>query len=232
MKWEDFSEHLTHFTKADRENVSEFWGVSLDRSTAYDAFLSILSSRRVRAAKAFGIARHDAPSDRPQRAACFSEIPLHCLDRLVDARSRLGIGFTKKFATSKGALPIWYVEKGSTQYDAVHSIMKTAKSYSAHPIWDLTPFIDTPGTTHRKTEYRFEWEREWRVIGDFDFNESDVAFLILPEEDHDRACGFFHQARDENLGPFYGCPFIDGNWGLDRIESALNDNHPHNKTDS
>lgn len=231
MKWEDFSEHLTHFTKPDPGNVSTLWGVEYDLSSAYDAFISICGSRRVRASNPFGIARRFAPEDCPQNAACLSEIPLHCLDRIVERRSRYGIGFTKEYARKHGALPIWYVEKDSEQYKSINALMKSALASdkpSAHPIWTMTPFIDAPGK-YGKAKYRFEWEREWRVHGHFDFDESDVAFLILPEKEHARACGFFHQAREENTGPFYGCPFIDGNWNLKRIEKALAENWPQNE---
>jgi hypothetical protein len=44
-------------------------------------------------------------------------------------------------------------------------------------LWNLTPFIDRvmPGT------YEWDWEREWRVPGGFQFTFDDVAFVITPE---------------------------------------------------
>ena len=65
------------------------------------------------------------------------------------------------------------------------------------------------------------WEREWRHIGDLQFSETDLAFLIIPEDLHDAARCFFDSATIENVGPNYECPFIDPYWGEDQIEAAL-----------
>ena len=217
MSWEDFSEFMTHFTKPTPPR------------SEYDNELSICGDCRLSAANAFGIARSSAPDFDSQKAVCFSEVPLHCLDRLAKRRSRYGIGFTKKFAKAKGAQPVWYVEKDSEQHKSIDQMMATARTAAtpnADPIWKLTPFIDVPGTYPTGT-YRFEWEREWRCVGDFRFDETDAAFLIIPEELHVAACEFFRDARDKHIGPFYGCPYIDSSWGLDKVTKALASRWPH-----
>lgn len=72
------------------------------------------------------------------------------------------------------------------------------------PIWSVTPFVDETGGS-----YNFEWEREWRHVGDLHFTPDDVAFLIIPEESHFYARDFFQSAEQDQLGPNYPCPFID-----------------------
>ncbi|MGO1304869.1 MAG: hypothetical protein ACTMKV_08810, partial [Sphingomonas parapaucimobilis] len=67
----------------------------------------------------------------------------------------------------------------------------------------------------------YEWEREWRHVGDLKFSELDTAFLIIPENLHEAARGFFHSARVDHVGPSYECPFIDPYWGEDQIVAAL-----------
>jgi hypothetical protein len=69
--------------------------------------------------------------------------------------------------------------------------------------------------------YLYEWEREWRHVGDLDFSETDPAFLIIPEDLHETARDFFHSAKIDDVGPSYECPFIDPYWGEDRITAAL-----------
>lgn len=217
MAWEDFSEFVTHFTKPTPPR------------SEYDNQLSICGNCHLIAANPFGIARSKAPVIDTQKTVCFSEVPLHCLDRIANRRSRYGIGFTKEFAKSKGMLPVWYVEKDSVQHNSIDQLIAMALRSAApadDPIWRLTPFIDVPGNYPTGT-YRFEWEREWRSVGDFTFDETDAAYLIIPEELHVPACEFFREARDEHTGPFYDCPYIDSSWGLDEITRALAAGWPH-----
>ena len=89
--WRDMSEYAVHFTKA------------TDRASAYDVMLSILWDGMIRAgAKALGAARQVPGLGDSQRSACFSEIPLDMLDRLIDRRSLYGIGFRQDFLTANG----------------------------------------------------------------------------------------------------------------------------------
>ncbi len=211
MAWSDFSDFVVHFTRP------------TPPASEYDNQLSILGSLRLEARSAFGIARNDAPLEQPQKTVCFSEVPLHCLGRVAARRSKYGIGFTKSFARSRGALPVWYVEKDSLQHRAIEKLIIRARSSEApenEPIWGLTPFIDAPGTYPTGT-YRFQWEREWRCIGDFPFHESDVAFLIIPQDLHGAARKFFDDARKENTGPAFDCPYIDSSWDQAMIEGAF-----------
>ena len=91
------------------------------------------------------------------------------------------------------------------------------------PIWALTPFIDFTG---RHGSYFFEWEREWRHVGNLIFYPEDVAFLIMPEEFHESAVDFFKEIRRENTGPAYFCPYIDANWSRERCAAALRAGSP------
>ena len=90
----------------------------------------------------------------------------------------------------------------------------------AAPVWNLAPFVDLPGTYGVST-YLFEWEREWRHVGDLPFAETDPAFLIIPETLHDAARAFFASAKLDHVGPSYECPFIDPYWDENKIEAAL-----------
>lgn len=207
MAWEDFSDYVTHFTK------------SVPPRSDYDNQLSILFNGRIEARNAFGIARASAPPEESQKAVCFSEVPLHCLERIANRRSRYGIGFSKDFVKSKGVGPIWYVEKDSDQHKAISQLIERACS-ADDPIWSMTPMIDVPGDYPTGT-YRFEWEREWRKIGDFVFEPHDAAFLVIPEELQGAAREFFRQAELDNSGPSFDCPFIDSSWSFEEINDVL-----------
>lgn len=210
-EWHDMSDYVVHFTK-------EYGGKS-----AYDNVMGILFYRVLHAVNPFGIMRNRASNSDSQRAACFSEIPLHLINRLAQRRGLYGVGFTKRFLLEHGGGPIWYVEHRSPSEQVIQRLITEAlgsTSSQTHPIWHITPFIDSPGD-YPGGSYRFEWEREWRIVGDLHFTENDVAFLIIPEELHGFAQGFFQDAYENNTGPAYFCPFIDALWGLDRVRQAL-----------
>ncbi|WP_274423902.1 abortive infection system antitoxin AbiGi family protein [Chelativorans sp. YIM 93263] len=203
--WKDMSKYVVHFAK---ENPPR---------SAYDNAISILYERRIIAKNAFGAGRHLAPA---RKSVCFSEVPLHHLKRLADVRGQHGIGFRKEYVVERGGGPILYAYKDTIQAKAVNAMVHAAVNEPSSPIWDVAPFVDLPGT-YGKSKYLYEWEREWRHVGNLHFAETDPAFLIIPEDLDDIARGFFASAKLEHVGPSYECPFIDPYWGEDKIEAAL-----------
>ena len=194
-----------------------------DRSGFYP-WRDILGARKLRAgAKPLGAARNVEGVKESQRVVCFSEIPLDMLNRLVERRSLYGIGFRKEFLIARGGAPLWYLDDKGEQAQLIRAQVRQRERTgvdTADPFWKLTPFIDHPGF-YKGREYRWEWEREWRVIGDLPFEIEDVAFLFLPEEEHEKARQWFADVEFEHTGPAYFCPYIDPRWPLDRIEDAL-----------
>lgn len=207
--WLDMSDFVAHFTMAGPAN-----------RRPYDNIMSILGGRKLKALTPFGAAR----TMPRQEAICFSEVPLGLLGRLAQRRSRFGIAFTKQFLTDNGGSPIWYLEKDGPQHEALERLLVNAKQTGeGHPLFEITPFIDVKGD-YPTGSYRWEWEREWRVVGDLSFGEDDVAFLFLPEEDHGAAWSFFAEiVFEQHLGPSYTCPFLDPTWDSTRIRSELED---------
>lgn len=203
--WKDMSKYVVHFAKESK------------LGSAYDNAIAILYERRIAAMKAFGAGRH---LPHAKRSVCFSEVPLHHLKRLADARGQHGIGFRKEFLVERGGGPILYAYKDTPQAQAINALVHGAAGDPAAPVWNLAPFVDLPGTYGVST-YLFEWEREWRHVGDLPFAETDPAFLIIPETLHDAARCFFASAKLDHVGPSYECPLINPYWSEDKIEMAL-----------
>ncbi len=203
--WDDMSNHVVHFSKAEKN------------LTAYDNMLSILAHGRIEARNRFGIARKKTNTPK---SVCFSEIPLHKLSRIAMKRGPYGIVFSKEFLVKKSAGPILYAYKSTKQRASASALMELAAGDPDHPFWQLAPFIDAPGT-YGTGQYFFEWEREWRLAKDLDFEPNDAFFLIIPEDQHELARSFFDNAEAENIGPNYTCKFIDPYWDLEKISSAL-----------
>jgi hypothetical protein len=241
--WSDMSEFVVHFTKPiapskivvpkrrDQrrpsfvEIIGEIRAMQQKRDpSGYYPWIDILGEGRLKPGdKALGAGRNLAEVRDLHRVVCFSEIPLDMLDRLIERRSLYGIGFRKDVVVAKGGAPLWYLDKDGVQAKIIQQQIRTAIAGGVDPgdqIWQLTPFIDNPGN-YPGRNYRFEWEREWRVVGDFTFTPDDVAFLFLPEDDHDKTRQFFADVQVENSGPSYLFAYIDPRWDLDKIEKAL-----------
>ena len=55
--------------------------------------------------------------------------------------------------------------------------------------------------------YDFAWEREWRVVGDLEFEPKDIVSVILPEDDQDEQRRFLKR----------GVPVISPGWTAEQI---------------
>ena len=207
--WSDMSKYVVHFTKGGSDDDD------------YNAMMGIWGNEVLVPASRFGIGRRTAPTGTEQEAVCFSEIPPGQWDRLFERRgTKYGLAFTKQFILSRGGGPFWYVWRNTPHWKTLRNMMRAAKEKADAPIWNLTPLIDAPGE-YRDRDYLFDWEREWRHVGPMGFEPDDVAFLLIPEEHHSDACSFFENARSENIGPAYFCPYIDPSWDRDRILKEL-----------
>jgi hypothetical protein len=208
--WRDMSEYAVHFTKAS------------GTTSAYDVMLKILWEGRIEPTGPLGAARNLTELAESQRSACFSEIPLDLLARLIARRSLYGIGFRQDFLGDHGGARVWYLDKGGAAAEAFKETVRAAMTGGIDhddPVWRVTPFVDYPGD-YGGTQYRFEWEREWRVPGGLPFGPADVAFLFIPEAFHGAARSFFEAHLEENTGPAYLCPYVDPTWDMARIQAA------------
>lgn len=209
--WRDMSDFLVHLT----DDV--------------DRLGRVLGEGRIAATGPFGAiwnweSFHGEVAPGTQRSVCLSEIPLDYLGRLVARHGAYGVGFSKSIIVARGGTRVWYLERGSRMGNVFFNMVKktayprTADFDPADPLWALTPFVDYVSDGSTGTPHAFEWEREWRHPGDLAFGVADVAFLFMPEEQHDRA--------RQSLSIHYGDPalvpqLIDASWGEDRLQDAL-----------
>lgn len=207
------SEHVAHFTK-------EWAGASAFRNLMQILYRGKLSP----GPSGFGSARNLAWLGDIRRAVCFSETPIPYLGRIAERRSQYGLGFTQKFVAERLGARVWYLDVGSAHEQVWMQIQaeREARMDPNDPFWGLATCVDRAGQ-HGHRRYEFEWEREWRVVGQhgLEFHVEDVAFLFLPESEHLAADGFFRDFFDRLERPSYQCPFIDPLWPPARIEEAL-----------
>jgi hypothetical protein len=202
--WSDMSPFVVHFTS------KSGWGNA--ETIAAHNLQTILKKRQIEARNAHGAGRQHPASPK---VACFSEIPVHQLSRLAERYGEHGLGFHKKLMVEKDGGPVLYAYKGTPHAVAIQEAVDFAKDDPSHPIWKIAPFVASPGH-YGDTKYFFEWEREWRVPGDFDFSFPDVAFLIVPEAEHADASKWLRtEIADHEFR------LVDPRWGRDRGRIAL-----------
>ncbi|MGF1758761.1 abortive infection system antitoxin AbiGi family protein [Photobacterium sagamiensis] len=185
-------------------DISEYLIHLVGKDDSYNQIMSILSAGVIKAKKSFGFKSFL----HKKKSICFSEIPPKYLAKLVKRRSNFGIAFKKQKLLGSGAQRVWYVDKGSVQHNALNQLYNLSTEDIEHQLEVIFPFIDIAGE-YENSSYQFQWEREWRLLGDFCFKPDDVAFLIIPANRHQDARGFFNYAEAENLGPNYQCRYID-----------------------
>jgi hypothetical protein len=209
--WRDMSEYAVHFTKPSAT------------ASAYDVVIKILWEGKIYATGPLGAARNLTELGDSQKSACLSEIPLDLLARLIERRSLYGIGFRQDLLAARGGARVWYLDKDTPAANSFQDVVREAMAGGidlSDPIWKITPFVDYPGD-YGGTQYRFEWEREWRVPGGLAFSVNEVAFLFIPQELHGAARSFFEEHLAAGSGPAYLCPYVDPRWDMPRIQAAF-----------
>ena len=157
-KSRDLSEYLVHMT------------------TSPQALASIITSGRVEARNRFGIGRGLDMVANKHESTCFTEMPLSELGRLRDRGKSWGIAFKRDFVLQHGGQRVWYLDINNRPYQALLELKEAAYKNRdwSNPVWNITPFVDQ----RNPVSYAFEWEREWRVVGDLRFDLEDVVLLI------------------------------------------------------
>jgi hypothetical protein len=142
----------------------------------------------------------------------LTETPAHELGRFSHKR-KYGLVFKREFVVTKGGQRVWYVNYGTPAFEALtHEINRPKPVGVKSRFFELTPFIDM----WHPDKYAFDWEREWRVNGDLEFEWSNVEYLITPnqrlltvEERPEIGSGYFHPGYQEYIWTGGTLPALD-----------------------
>lgn len=140
--WRDMSEYAVHFTKP------------AATSSPYDVMIKILWEGRINAVTPLGAARKLAHLGDSQKTACFSEIPLDLLGRLIERRSLYGIGFRQDFLVAHGGARVWYLDKdgpAAASFNALLAPAITSGVDANDPVWRITPSSTSPARTAQRS---------------------------------------------------------------------------------
>lgn len=208
----DLSQFLIHLTRSgDLKLDKDIYSLPQDKLVqikAKGSLEAIIQSRRVEAKSDFGYFKYTVPLKRANgtvknpnslvqrdwlRAACFTETPLdHVYLQMQTIQGRhlhfepYGLAFRESVARKANANPIFYVQTTNsgirTAFDQL-TVGPLANQFKT--FMPLVEGFGPPWFTKfgGPTEVDFRWEREWRVVGDFSFSLSDVAFGFAPENE-------------------------------------------------
>ena len=116
------------------------------------------------------------PVGDSKRSACLGELSFITVRDLAAQHGLWGFSFRKEFIVEQGGNPTLTLRPGTPAAAFIEGLRRD-KSFTQdpdHPMWALVPFIDI------ETEnFKFEWERAWRVPGGLSFRLEDVDCLVL-----------------------------------------------------
>lgn len=144
---------------------------------------------------------------------CFCDIPLEDLGIHMRKYSRFGLSFRKSFLVSKGANPVFYVSRNSKVFgnrnretsfregltlyrrlfaslgepdlkDTVLADKVQLNSFLGLFVFGFIKFFDE--ALPKSHSDNFYMEREWRVVGNVNFELQNVHRIILPKSYIDR----------------------------------------------
>jgi hypothetical protein len=162
------------------------------------------------------------------QCVCFSETPLRELNSFYKATQdpknqnvkankyqKYGLAFHTEFVRKKNGHPVFYFDSRRKEVAAAVDklgeppLRETMKSTLAlYESFGPKLHSIKPGDT---SEVDFRWEREWRVIGDFQFQHSQVAFGLCPED----KIQIFQKIAGKEF------PFIDPDWPIEKLKDYL-----------
>lgn len=204
---DDLSPYLVHLTRDDvgpgaRENLLNLLANPLEELEARNPYgLGIAHFRHEDSPYGDDFI---SQVEKSQRVVCFTETPLDELAthlkpaRWGDFQFRpYGFAFEREYLLKNGANPVWYLNTyawpGVTFRWLSRSVYSEIddqalddsgepdpKSFLDSEIRWLVPFMEIMGEWGER-RYDFSFEREWRILGHFDFSWTKVKAIILPE---------------------------------------------------
>jgi len=206
----DLSPFLIHLTRSgDLKLAKDIFSLPRDQVVQISAKVSldsIISSRRINARTAFGYFNYKVAFRRADgrvlnansnvqrdwlRGVCFTETPLdHVNLQMQTIYGRqlhfepYGLAFKEAVIRGANGNPVLYVQ--TTNQNIRLGFDQLAVSPLAQTFKSMMPLVEGFGPPWfprygGPTEIDFRWEREWRVVGDFSFTISDIAFGFCPE---------------------------------------------------
>lgn len=207
----DLSPYLIHLTRTGHwKRWKDIYNLHQDDFQTVDAkqaLENILNSLKIEARTPTGYFNFKVPYQRGNqtlnqnsqvqrsrlKSSCFTETPIdHVYLQTLNIQGRqlhfqpYGLAFSENVVRSKGGNPIFYIDTTNQNIRAALDAIPTSSLCQA--MQPIMPFIEGFGppwfqSSFGPSEVDFRWEREWRVVGDFNFQIADIAYGLCPENE-------------------------------------------------
>ena len=210
----DFSPFLVHLTK---DGIDELGNPCV---SAREVLECILDERTLKAVNHFcyfseALKNSQIVSLQDKfRVVCFTETPIGQIDVLLNKVSGrnfrpepYGLIFKKRYIRKEGGNPVFYVTKEIAKplYHLIYEEQIEGKNQAPDSICRILALV-----TICEEWNDWHWEREWRIVGDLQFELNDVYCGLCPEA--------FIKDFESKFPPL---KFIDPYWGVSKILDRL-----------
>ena len=199
-KKRDYSPLLVHLTRAD------------DIFPAKEVLKIILNEKTLRAYHYYCLFDSDivSLSNSTQdifKVTCFTETPIDQIDILLNEVygrdfkfESYGLVFTKDYIKNKEGNPVFYVDVN--MFDSLWKLYNDAKGRN----FSLRDNKVLAVINKCDEKIDFHWEREWRIVGNLEFEYNEVFCGLCPEGDIQEFEFLFKPVK-----------FISPHWGINKI---------------
>ncbi|MGM0332017.1 hypothetical protein [Enterococcus sp. AZ050] len=218
----DISKFLTHLTRNTRD------------ATAKENLISILNDKRINASSYCCMFNKELSklSEEYQKefsVTCFTETPLDRLKVVVKTLEHnnrrfepYGLIFMKDtqcLESGFGINPVIYIRQKNTSltksfWDQFNNWKDSPNENASFPTFGCL-------VNHVSSENDFQWQREWRMKGDYHFDYNHIVAVIAPQEEHTAIKEFCTFESANKL------TFIDSEWNTEEILYQLSKKYWH-----
>lgn len=211
-KKRDYSPLLVHLTKDDRYDESII--------SAKDVLDTILSEKTLKAFNHFCLfspnlkESQDVSLEDEFKVVCFTETPIDQINVLLTEVSGrnfkpkpYGLVFKKEYIRQQGGNPVFYTTKeiAFPLWALYWPLYEEEQEQSSREVCKLLALVN-----RCDEDMDFHWEREWRVVGNLEFDLINIYCGLCPEDDIPHFGSNYKQVT-----------FIDPRWGINKILDKL-----------
>lgn len=210
-KKKDFSPFLVHLTREDEEYCAkDVLKIILDENTlrAYNHYCYFSTALNNQENPESMLLQNEF------RVVCFTETPIDQIDVLLyEVTNRrfkpdpYGLVFKKDYIREKGGNPVFYVTRDIAKpiYNYLYVPYIQGKEQASQELCGLLALV-----TLCEEGNDWHWEREWRIVGNLEFERDDIFCGLCPEDDIQEFENNYHPAI-----------FISPHWGINKILNKL-----------
>jgi hypothetical protein len=191
-----------YFQRFSTRVLWHFTGYKKTNEKAFEILNAILETKNLRVSEKFTeVLMHDGQKRLGYSIACMCDIPFRDLRIHMLRYGQFGIAFHKRDAIRNGHFnPVFYVHRNNVLFQKAKNLLNAIESEvkpdtSLHKNLqeyflmiggyvkrgDLTRIIELDSEVDSTQENNFYYEREWRTLFSWKFEDTSIAAIMMPQ---------------------------------------------------